>query len=142
MRGRFRESKGRVLVLLLVPGVAFFVALTGMFLMHTYSPLVLVPAIGAAAGAFASMLWRLGVLGRVAALGWAVWCAWMGTIATREMFEANAPIGMYEASMAASAGSAPDTLLVTYHTRPWEMAFYSRRNVVADVVHPATARNR
>ena len=53
------------------PAVAFFVAFTGAFLMHTYAPLVLVPAIGAAAGAFASMLWRLGVLGRVAALGWA-----------------------------------------------------------------------
>ena len=64
----------------------------------------------------------------------------MGTIATRETFEANAPIGMYEASMAAAARSAPDALLVTYHPVPWVMAFYSRRNVVADVVLPKPPR--
>ena len=136
VRGRFRESKGRVLVLLLVPGVAFFVALTGMFLMHTYAPLVLVPAIGAAAGAFASMLWRLGVLGRVAALGWAVWCAGWERSRRARCSKRTHPPGCTRRRWWPSALSAPDALLVTYHPVPWVMAFYSRRNVVADVVLP------
>jgi hypothetical protein len=133
LRGRFRESGGRVLVLLLVPGAAFFVTLTGMFFLHTYSTILIVPAIGAAAGACAGFVWRLKLPGRIAVLGWAAWCAWAGTAATRDMFESTAPTGMYEASIMAAAQSAPDTLLVTYHPVPWVMAYYSRRNVVADV---------
>jgi hypothetical protein len=133
LRRRLPPSGGRILVLLLVPGVAYVIVLIGCFLGHPHAPILFLPALATGAGAFASFAYRLGVLGRCVVIAWAVWCGWEGISGTRNMFLAQAFPELQEISVAAAGQSPPDALLVTSHRVSWVIAYYARRNVVAGI---------
>jgi hypothetical protein len=136
LRGRFAESGGRPLLLLFVPGVGFAGALTAMFVMHFYAPIVFVPAIAGAAGACMQLLSRLRVAGWILIAAWAAWAGWKGVTDTHGCFEHAKPPGLCEAAVEAAAQIGPDGLIVTYHPTSWALSYYARRNVVANATSP------
>jgi hypothetical protein len=131
-----REPGARVAVLLFVPGAAFAVGLTAMFVLHHYAPIVLVPAVAAAAGTAAGAVSRFRLAGAAVVVLWAAWAGWTGMRTTRASFEEFAPAGLAEAAAEAASRSGPDGLVVTYHPTAWVLGWYARRNVVAGATSP------